>query len=165
MVTNRLLKPDQRKLEEALNFISGFSSVVLGSVTKSGQPHSSYAPYIADNGSFYIYVSDLASHARTLNNGAASLFFIENEQQATNIFARRRMTIYARVSSLSTEHQHYESVLDSLQARHGATLKLLRTLPDFILFKLHPEQASFVTGFGAAYDLSESLSELAEAAR
>ena len=164
-MTEILLEPDTQKVTEALAFISSFSSVVLGSVTKTGEPHASYAPYITDAGKFYIYVSSLAQHASTLANGAASMFFIENEKQAKTIFARRRLTISCRVSTISPDNPYYESRLDGLQARHGSTFKVLRTLPDFVLFELSPGQASFVTGFGAAYDLTESLAELTIAAK
>jgi len=163
-MTQTLLKPDEQALAEALTFISGFSSVVLGSVTKSGQPHTSYAPYITDNSHFYVYVSGLAQHASTLKNGMVSLLFIENEQQAKTIFARKRLTINCRVSSISRDSQRYDSLLNTMQARHGATVKLLRALPDFILFELKPEQASFVIGFGAAYDISDALTALTNAA-
>jgi len=159
-VSETLLEADAQKVAEALAFINSFSSVVLSSVTKTGEPHASYAPYITDAGKFYIYVSGLAQHASTLANGAASLFFIENEQQAKTIFARRRLTISCRVSTIDRDQPHYERLLDGLQTRHGSTFKLLRTLPDFVLFELSPGQASFVTGFGAAYDLTESLAEL-----
>ncbi len=164
-MSETLLEPDAQKIAEALAFISGFSSVVLGSVTNKGEPHASYAPYITDTEKFYIYVSGLAQHASTLANGAASLFFIENEQQAKTIFARRRLTISCRVLTINRDQPHYERLLDDMQARHGSTLKILRTLPDFILFELSPNQASFVTGFGAAYDLTESLTELTKAAK
>ncbi len=163
-MSETLLEPDAQKVDEALAFISSFSSVVLSSVTKTGEPHASYAPYVTDAGKFYIYVSGLAQHASTLTNGAASLFFIENEQQAKTIFARRRLTISCRVSEIGPDMPHYERLLETMQARHGSTLKILRTLPDFILLELSPGQASFVTGFGAAYDLTKSLAELKKAA-
>jgi len=163
-MTQKLLKPDEQIVAEALTFVSCFSSVVLGSVTKSGQPHTSYAPYITQNNNFYVYVSGLALHASTLKNGMVSLFFIENEQQAKSIFARKRLTINCRVSTISRNTQCYDSLLNIMQARHGSTVKLLRTLPDFILFEFKPEQATFVTGFGAAYDVGEALSALKNAA-
>ena len=163
-VTERFLKPDDEKIAEAQKFIRGFASVVLGSVNQSGQPHTSYAPYIVDAGHFYIYVSSLAQHAETLTNAGASLFFIENEREAESIFARKRLTVFCKVSTVNRENQHYDRLLDALQARHGSMLKLLRSLADFNLLRLTPEQALFVTGFGAAYDLSESLNELTTAA-
>lgn len=163
-MTQTLLKPDEQTVAEALTFISGFSSVVLGSVTKSGQPHTSYAPYITHNNNFYVYVSGLAQHASTLKNGMVSLFFIENEHQAKSIFARKRLTINCRVSTINRNKHGYDSLLNTMQARHGSTVKLLRTLPDFILFEFRPEQATFVTGFGAAYDVGEALPALTNAA-
>jgi putative heme iron utilization protein len=155
-----LLTPDQQKTEEAITFIRSFESVILGSVTNSGHPHTSYAPYITDNGKFYIYVSGLALHARSLENGVASLLFIENEQRAKTIYARKRLTINCRVSTIERGNQHYSGLLDHLETRHGPTIKLLRTLPDFLLFELSPDRALFVTGFGAAYDLTTSMAQL-----
>ena len=155
-----LRPPDEQKIAEALDFIRSFSSVIIGSVSKSGEPHTSYAPYITDSNKLYIYVSALAQHASTLKNGTASLFFIEDEQQAKNIFARRRLNLNCRVSSLKKSDPRYDRLLDTLQSKHGSTVKLLRTLPDFMLFELDPERATFVTGFGAAYDLSEFMIEL-----
>jgi putative heme iron utilization protein len=160
-MTERFLKPDEERIAEALEFIHGFSSVVLGSVTKSCQPHTSYAPHIADAGKFYIYVSSLAQHADTLKNGSVSLFFIEDEQQANTIFARKRLTIHCEASTIKRNHPQHEHLLDLLQERHGSTLKILRSLPDFTLYELKPERASFVTGFGAAYNLNSILTSLA----
>ena len=86
-----LLTPDQQKIDEAITFINGFTSIILGTVTKSGRPHTSYAPYITNNGNFYIFVSGLAQHAHSLENGTASVFLVENEQLAKTIFARKRL--------------------------------------------------------------------------
>ena len=40
-----------------------------------------------------------------------------------------------------------------MQARFGKTLELLRTLPDFLLFRLNVENGSFIKGFGQAWSL------------
>ena len=152
---------DQEKIEEAIGFLRGLSSVVLGTVGQSGEPHTSYAPYIAFSGCFYVYVSGLAEHARTLKNGRVSLFFIEDEAQAKNLFARKRLTISCGTAILASDHHAYPVLLDRMEAAHGSTFKLLRNLPDFLLFELTPEDARFVTGFGAAYDISASIPQLA----
>ncbi len=164
MIEN-LLQPDEQKIDEALTFISEFSSVIIGSITNAGQPHTSYAPFVSDKNGFYVYVSGLAQHASALQNGKASLFFVEDERQAKTIFSRKRLSINCKVSVINRDTPRYDHLIDALQARHGSTVKLLRTLPDFILFELQPVQASFVTGFGAAYNLGDSLARLGKVAQ
>ena len=159
-MTDDLLKPEKRKVIEARTFFETFSSVILGSVTQAGLPHTSYAPHITDQGRIYIFVSSLAQHSVSLKTGNASLFLIENEKQARTIFARKRLTIQCSVAEIDSDHPDFVRLLDRLQQRHGSTVKLLRSLPDFILFELEPRTASFVTGFGAAFDLTPHLDEL-----
>lgn len=155
-----LLEPDELKIAEAISFLHSFRSVILGTVSPSGRPHTSYAPYINDAGNFYVYVSGLAQHAHTLRSGKASLLFIENEEQAKTIFARRRLSIDCEVSEIRPDQRNHKCLLDQLENRHGSTVKLLRALPDFLLFELSPAHASYVTGFGAAYNLTASLPDL-----
>ena len=160
----QLLQPEQEKIEEAIAFLGRFSSVILATVTDSGEPLCSYAPCINDGSHYYVYVSSLAQHAHTLPNGQASLLFIENEEQAKNVFARRRLSLDCRTSIVDRQSADHERLLDRMEAAHGSTLKLLRSLPDFILFSLTPGDARFVTGFGAAYDFSGVLPQLLEGA-
>ncbi len=162
-MSEQLLQADQEKLNEAREFLSGFGSVILGSVTAEGLPHTSYAPFTAYQGGFFIYVSSLAQHAASLQNGQTSLFFIEDESAARTIFARKRLTIDCHANIIRPQESDYEGILDLLQARHGSTLGLLRTLPDFILFELAPARARFVTGFGATFDLTPCLGKLVQA--
>lgn len=158
---DKLLKPDQAKANEAIAFISAFSSVILGTVKGTHTPHTSYAPFITHNNNFYVYVSGLAEHSQTLQNGSASLFFIEDEQQAKTIFARTRLTIESSVKIIQTDSTS-AYLLDQFELHHGSTVKLLRSLPDFKLFELKPARASFITGFGAAYDVTAHLNELSQ---
>lgn len=159
-MNENLLNPEQEKIAEAREFIDGFSSIILGTVDNSGQPHTSYTPTISDKGNYYVYVSGLAHHAKTLANGLASIFFVQDEQQAKTIFARTRLTIECKTVIIEATTDRHQTLLDQFETRHGSTIKLLRTLPDFVLFELQPRKASFVTGFGAAYDLSPHLSEI-----
>ena len=159
---DNLLTPDQACVNDAIAFISGFSSVVLGTVKETHKAHTSYAPFIKHANNFYVYVSGLAEHSHTLQNGSASLFFIEDEQQAKTIFARIRLTIDCKVKIIDASSSAESLLLDRFEKRHGSTVKLLRSLPDFILFELKPLSASFVTGFGAAYDFTPWLEELTQ---
>ena len=152
---DNLLTPDQACVNDAIAFISGFSSVVLGTVKETHKAHTSYAPFIKHANNFYVYVSGLAEHSHTLQNGSASLFF-------KTIFARTRLTIDCTVKIIDASSSAESLLLDRFEKRHGSTVKLLRSLPDFILFELKPLSASFVTGFGAAYDFTPRLKELSQ---
>lgn len=156
----KLLVPDTEKRHQAKQFLGQFSSVVISSVKANHTAHASYAPFIHDKDCFYVYVSGLAEHCRTLRNGSACLLFIEDEKQAKNIFARTRISIDCHVRVIEAEQSSYLPLLDKFEQRQGPTVKLLRSLPDFILFELRPLAASFVTGFGAAYDMSDFLPEM-----
>lgn len=159
-MSENLLTPDQAKIEEARGFISEFSSVILGTVSNEGRPHTSYAPTITDQGHYYVFVSGLAQHTKTLGNGHASLFFVQDEQQAKTIFARTRFTIDCTSTVVENNTERYQTLLNQFQSRHGSTIKLLRTLPDFVMFELQPQSASFVTGFGAAYDFTPHVIDI-----
>ena len=161
-MTEKLLTPDQDKINEAIEFINGFSSAIMSTVTETALPHSSYAPHICHDNHFYVYVSGLAKHASTLKNGHACLFFVEDESKAKTVFARRRLTLDCKVEPVKKNADTYSPILDIFEAQRGPTIKMLRTLPDFVLYELSPQNAHFVTGFGAAYDLSHVLSSLTE---
>ena len=157
---DNLLEPDQEKIDQARQFLAAFASVILGSTDHAGQPHTSYAPTINEDGNYYVYVSGLAKHTATLTNGYASLLFIEDEHTAKNVFARTRLTFDCVVTSIDRDNNQYQTLLDQFQCKHGSTIKLLRTLPDFVLFELEPKKAAFVTGFGAAYDMTPHISDI-----
>lgn len=159
-MTEKLLIPDQDKITEAVEFIKGYSSAIMSTVTETDLPHSSYAPHICHDNHFYVYVSGLAKHAGTLSNGHACLFFVEDESKAKTVFARRRLTLDCKVKTIEKNADAYITILDIFETQRGPTIKMLRTLPDFILYELEPQNAHFVTGFGAAYDLSHVLSNL-----
>ena len=114
--------PDAKIITHAVAFRLGFSCLILGTVNNKGVPHTSYAPYISANGNFYIYVSSLAEHTESLRSiKKASVLFIENEQQAKNLFARTRLSLDCDVSLIERDHNHYLELLDLLQDKHGST--------------------------------------------
>ena len=44
-------------------FPARFQTLQLGTVAADGQPEASYAPYVTDQGRYYVYLSRLARHA------------------------------------------------------------------------------------------------------
>ena len=131
-------------------------SLVLATTNLDGSPLASYSPFIAnEQRQFYIFTSQLAAHTRNLERtGQAGVMLIEDESEATQIFARRRVTFQCRVELVLRDSEQWEEVLAQYEARFGKMVGLLRSLPDFQLFKLQPLSGSLVLGFGQAYELS-----------
>ena len=158
--------PDKSKesLEESFtNFKQSVKTLQLSSITNEGKPNASYSPFVVDKqGNFYIFVSQLASHTQDLlANPQASILLIQDEADTRQIFARRRISYQCGVEVVSDDSSDYLPMLNTLEERFGNVVELLRTLPDFILFKLTPYQGQYVKGFGKAYKLiGEGLLEL-----
>ena len=72
--------------------LAGYQSVVLGTEGSNGYPFSSYAPFYYDGEEVYIFISNLATHAKNIQSTPrASALFIEDENKSENIFARKRI--------------------------------------------------------------------------
>ena len=141
-------------LKETEDLISQFKTVQLATVNNHGNPEASYAPYIRCSGCFYIFISHLASHTNNiLAHPAISLFFIQSESEARNLFARRRLTFQCTASTILRDHEQWNPLLDKFRDEQGATIDVLRSLSDFQLFKLKPTIGNYVKGFGQAFIL------------
>jgi len=68
-------------------------------------------------------------------------------------FARTRVSYQCDALVVSPDNHSYNKLLDAMQERHGKMIGLLRTLPDFVLFRLQPKTGQFVMGFGQAFHL------------
>lgn len=144
----------ERVQAEALSFHKGFKSVQLAT-SKGDAPLASYAPFVRDaEGTFFVYVSDLAQHTGNLRtNPRASLLFIENEADAAHLFGRRRVTYQCGVFPIERGTAAFETLLDEFERAHGGLIQMLRVLLDFRLFALRPVGAHYVKGFAQAYEL------------
>lgn len=145
--------PDDDLHHEVREFQSSFRSVMMATVNQDGVPEASYAPYVADDdGSYYVFVSGLARHARDFQEtGHVSLQFIENEDAAGNPFARRRLTLLCDVSAIPRESPVHEQMLGQFNRDFGRFVNTLRTLPDFRLFRLTPRCGLYVRGLGQIF--------------
>ena len=155
-------KPDlPAVLAEAREFNAGFATLLMATVSASGDPVASYAPYVVDReGCFHVYISELAAHTRNLTlTGRASVLFIEDEREAGQLFARKRVIYACRAAEIPRDAPEFEASMDRFASRHGAIVALLRGLLDFHLFRLRPERANYVRGFGETFELDgEALS-------
>ena len=144
-----------------MNPIEGAASVIddarwfaLGTVTAHGEPALSYVPFASVEGAFGIVVSGLASHtAHLLARPTVSLLVVGESQPDDDAFARQRLAIDAIAREARVNSARADAIWDALAARHGATVAVLRGLPDFRAFALEPVRARLVLGFAAAYDL------------
>ena len=78
---------------------------------------------------------------------------VEDEAVASQIFARQRVTFQCQVTLIPRDSAEGEAALAQYEARFGKMVALLKSLPDFQLFKLIPLAGSLVLGFGQAYEL------------
>ena len=140
---------------EATTFRSSFRSVLLSTVSPQGQPEASYAPYISDkNGAIYIFTSELSAHTRNiLSHPRAGLLFIENEENAKNIFARKRLSLQCAATEIQRQSDDFDLILKNMEAMFGNIIGLLKSLADFHLFRFDIINGNYVRGFGQAYIL------------
>jgi len=132
-------------------------SVLLASTADDGTPHASYAPVIiGENGRYYVHISELAKHYHNLNaNGRVSALMIEDEKDAGNIFARKRLTLEGKATKLDKESAGWTQVMDKFAAKFGEFFNnSLRNQGDFHTFELSFDSGTLVLGFGAAFRLT-----------
>ena len=139
---------------------SEMRSVLLSTLGDDGEPHSGYTPFIFDTHSdshhhLIIFVSQLALHTRDLlSTGNVSAMLISDESSSEQIFARTRVSYQCTAEVIAADNERHEPLLDAMQDKHGKMIGLLRTLPDFVLFRLKPSKGQFVMGFGQAFKLN-----------
>ena len=135
-------QPEQSLEESFATFKQSVKTLQLSTLTAEGKPNASYSPFVIDEqGNFYIFVSQLASHTQDLlDNLQVSILLIQDEVEARQIFARKRISYRCDVEVVGDESSDYTKMLDALENRFGNIVELLRTLPDFILFRLTPTQ-------------------------
>ncbi len=147
-------KSDEELLKEFHDFNKSHSSVVLGTVNASGDADATYAPCLQKNDYFHVYISELAVHTNNLlNHLNASLLFIEPEDKATNLFKRKRSSIRVNAEVIVRDSEEFNALMDDYAEEFGGIMRSLRDSQDFHLFKLKPQHATYVRGFGQAFNV------------
>jgi putative heme iron utilization protein len=146
---------ENRLNTEIMDFIHSRRSLQLATLDEDGAPFASYAPFAADDDSFYVLLSDIAIHGRNLAREArASVLVIEDEDSAGELFARVRVNYQVRAEELAVNTAEWHKAVELLAARHGERPRNLSQLSDFRLFRLRPVKGRYVKGFGKAYSLA-----------
>lgn len=145
------------------DFIAHIQTAIIGTLDKDHLPFSSYAPYIYDNNHFYVYISDIATHAKNIQvNPKVSLFFIEDESKADNLFARKRITLQCDSVKIERNSKRFEEVLALFSIKFDAKMvETLKKMTDFNLFEFKVTYGEATFGFGKAYLIGgEQMNEL-----
>ncbi len=148
--------------EDIAAFRALFQTMTLATVSSSGEPEASYAPYVSDAfGNLYAFVSTLSRHTRNMQHtGRASIIFLEDEHACANVFARKRLVYRCFTHTVSRDAAEWRAIMHSFDAHFGTFMETLRSLADFGLMRFMPFEASYVIGFGQAYALTgPTLSE------
>jgi heme iron utilization protein len=135
------------------NFIKNIQTAIIGTIDKEYLPFSSYAPYIYDNNYFYIYISNIATHAKNIQaNPNASLFFIEDESKSQNLFARKRISLQCISTKIQRDNTRFDEVLELFSKKFERSMvEKLKSMRDFNLYELQVKSGEATFGFGEAY--------------
>ncbi len=143
----------KRIQQEIIDFVGSRKSLQLSSMTPEGKPYASYAPFALGESCLYVLISEIAIHAVNLqHNPAASILIVEDEAEAKDLFARKRVNYSVNCEKLDYSSEQWQVGLTALADRHGNRINDLSEMKDFKLFKLTPTSGRFVKGFGRAYD-------------
>ena len=139
-------------LEEVGQLVARRYTLEMATVSKSGTPHASYAPYICgDNFKLYVFISSLAMHTHNIaENNNVSVMIIEDETQ-NNLFVRERFTLHCKARFIERSTEEFKNYIDLYKNRFGAIVDTLVRLADFGMYELNPESGVYVKGFGQAY--------------
>ena len=143
--------------------LTPFKSTVLGTLGSNGYPFSSYAPFYYDGEVVYIFISNIATHAKNIQaSEKASAFFIEDESITENIFKRKRISLQCDVENISRDSARFTSVMQNFQSKfEDGTLTMLMGMNDFNLYALTPIYGEATFGFGEAYNIGgEKMNQL-----
>lgn len=148
----------QEAQEELDNYTKNMRSVVLSTVDKDGEPFASYSPFVEDEDrNFYVFVSTAVQHSHNMYaTKKAHIMFLQDEQDAGHIYARKRLYFKASAEKFEAEDERFEKIAQLFEEKHGSEGKLVRTMSDSRIYKLTPSEGNIVLGFGAAFKIDET---------
>jgi len=158
-----MTKLEQEAINEKNDIVNKMQSINISTICENNVPNSSYAPAVIDKeGNYYIYVSELSKHTRNLLiNSKVSIMLIEDEVNSKNIFARKRFTINANAEIINRDTQNWYEKIQLLESKFGESIRFLKEMTDFHLFKLVPIDGLLVYGFGKAFNfVGKNLDEI-----
>jgi len=146
-------------------FLANIQTAIIGTLDSHNHPFSSYAPYVYDENRFYVYISDIATHAKNLQkNPKVSLFFVEDESKTENMFARKRVSLQCDSQKIARGSERFERVLELFSQKFDAKMvATLKQMVDFNLYEFKVTYGEATFGFGKAYLVGgKNMDELVE---
>ncbi len=142
-----------RPEDEARRLLNGFKTLLMSTVSAEGVPDASYSPFVRmEDDYFYVYVSGLSRHTSNLEvTGLVSLLFVEDERDAKQLFARRRLSFDCRVKLIPRDSAKWKDVMENFSRKFRDVIDVIQPLGDFKLFCIVPKSGVYVRGFGQAY--------------
>ena len=132
--------------------VSQFKTVLMATTSLDGEPEISYSPYAIVDSQLHVFLSDLSMHTGNLkSNPRCSLLFIENEQDADKLHARKRVTFKSTAVLIDRQSDQFRAAMGAMQERFGEIIQVLESLPDFHLFAMRTDRATLVKGFADAH--------------
>ncbi|WP_418965142.1 pyridoxamine 5'-phosphate oxidase family protein [Cetobacterium sp.] len=151
------IKFDKEQIEKEIQeFEKSFKSVILGTISKTGEVDVTYAPYLNYEGERYIYISEIGDHFDNLKDNPQKfeVMFLQDEKEAISVLVRKRLR-YNVVAEFQERDEKFDKILDSFEESVGDGMKVVRKMQDFHLVKLSVIDGRFVKGFGQAYNLKD----------
>ncbi len=144
-----------------LDFIKDFQSTVLGTLDEKGLPFGSYAPFVHFEHKFYIFISNVAKHARNLQaTPKSSLLFIEDESKTEQIFARKRISLQCSSQMINREDTKFQDLMNIFKKKFSEEMvTMLMGMQDFNLYELSTDYGEATYGFGEAYNIGGKYME------
>lgn len=142
-----------RPENEAQHLLAGFKTLLMSTVSVEGIPDASYTPFVRlEDDCFYVYVSGLSRHTTNLETtGLVSVLFVEDENDANQLFARRRLSFDCRAELIPRDSAKWKDVMANFSSKFGDVIDVIQPLADFKLFSISPKSGVYVRGFGQAY--------------
>ena len=156
--TNRYRTPTEPIVVEAGEFLAGFRTLLMATVSVDGVPDASYAPFVRiDDNAFYVNLSELSTHTgNLLATPRASVMFLQAEDDSKQLFARKRLSFDADAGLVERDSTRWCQVMDLFADKFGDIMDLIRPLRDFKLFRIQPRSGVYVRGFAQAYPIEGS---------
>lgn len=131
-----------------------FDSLLMATVSEEGVPDASYAPYVQSKEDYYVFISELSIHTGNVSKtGQVSVLFIENEDKAQHLFARKRVTLQCETGEIGRGTEQYKNIMTLFSDKFGKFMRLLEENRDFHLYRIRPLKGAYVAGFGRAFKI------------
>ena len=136
---------------EMVEFIDSFQSVIISS-DLGEHCTASYAPFVRVEDEIFVLLSEIAEHFKSIKNAPnkVQILFLQNENEAKTIFARRRVSFNASAEFTPKNDEILAKFEEKF--KNESAFVMIKKMSDFHIVKFALGKGRLVNGFGAAYD-------------